>query len=223
MIEDIYKNIVSLPSSYFTKYIKLPDFPGSGNGEWKGWAGHDYPRTWCLLDFIEWTSSLRGKTLAYTSTHDPELEFIYEKYEQKIILPYPQYDLHDLPNSINNSFDFFLFNQTIEHLHNPFLAMQNINRVMKKDGYVFTSVPTINIPHMTPYHFNGFTPMGLAMLFINSGFSVEKIGQWGNYKYISQLFKTHTWPDINTLKDESGLVSNEERNCCQCWILARKN
>ena len=71
-----------------------------------------------------------------------------------------------------NSFDFFLFNQTLEHLYNPFHAVENIYKIVKPGGYVFTSVPTLNIPHMTPVHFNGFTPMGLAMLFLSAGFEI---------------------------------------------------
>ena len=66
----------------------------------------------------------------------------------------------------DEGFDFFLFSQTIEHLYNPHLAIRNIRNAMKPSGLVFTSVPTINIPHMTPVHFGGYTPMGLASMFI---------------------------------------------------------
>ena len=74
---------------------------------------------------------------------------------------------------------------------------------------------------MTPIHFNGFTPMGLAMLFKSANFEIIEIGQWGNYEYIQRLFGKHTWPGYNDL-NKNGYVSNEERNVCQCWILARK-
>jgi hypothetical protein len=86
---------------------------------------------------------------------------------------------------------------------------------------VFTSVPTLNIPHSTPIHFGGFNPMGLAMLFISNGFEILEIGQWGNYDYIQKLWKTHIWPSAVELM-KNGIVSNEEKNVCQCWILARK-
>jgi len=46
----------------------------------------------------------------------------------------------------------------IEHLYNPFMAMENIYKYIKPGGYVYTSVPTINIPHMTPIHYNGYNP-----------------------------------------------------------------
>ena len=93
------------------------------------------------------------------------MEFIFPS--KKTLVSYPEYDLHTIASTteFENEFDFFLFNQTIEHLYNPFEAMKQVYEIVKPGGYVFTSVPTINIPHMTPIHFNGYTPMGLAMLF----------------------------------------------------------
>jgi 2-polyprenyl-3-methyl-5-hydroxy-6-metoxy-1,4-benzoquinol methylase len=52
-----------------------------------------------------------------------------------------------------NEFDFFIFSQTLEHLYNPFEAVKQIYEIVKPGGYVFTSVPTLNIPHMI--HING--------------------------------------------------------------------
>ena len=74
---------------------------------------------------------------------------------------------------------------------------------------------------MTPVHFNGMTPMGLAMLFKTSNFEIIEIGQWGNFEYIQKLWSTHSWPGYNTL-NHNNRITNEERNVCQCWILARK-
>jgi len=88
---------------------------------------------------------------------------------------------------------------------------------VKPGGYVFTSVPTINIPHSTPIHYNGYNPMGLSLLFLSTGFQVIETGQWGNYDYIRQLFHQHIWPDASQVNHV-----NEERNVAQCWILARR-
>jgi hypothetical protein len=64
--------------------------------------------------------------------------------------------------------------------------------------------------------------MGLAMLFLTSKFDIIEMGQWGNYDYIQQMFATHDWPDYTKLQTLSGIITNEERNVAQCWILARK-
>ena len=63
--------------------------------------------------------------------------------------------------------------------------------------------------------------MGLAMLFIQADYEIIEIGQWGNFKYIEKLFINHSWPTYNDLQ-ENNIIKNEEKNVCQCWILARK-
>ena len=223
-IYDLYNQTAPRPE-YFTKWEKLPPFPGQKEtGGWnknRQWDGHDFPRTWCILDFIEWTKDMSGEHLGFTCQEDPELEFIATKYSKHTFISYPSYDLHEIP-ILDEPFDFFIFSQTLEHLYDPSLAVANISKNVKADGYVFTSVPTINIPHMTPVHFGGFTPMGLAVLFHRADFDVVNLGQWGNNKYIEQMFRTQSWPDYNALKDSEGRVTNEPKNCCQCWVLAKK-
>jgi hypothetical protein len=76
---------------------------------------------------------------------------------------------------------------------------------------------------MTPIHYYGIYPIGLATLFMSVGFDLLEIGQWGNYDYINYIFNNHTWPDYNQLKSlGNGVVKNEERNVAQCWCLVQK-
>ena len=74
---------------------------------------------------------------------------------------------------------------------------------------------------MTPFHFNGYTPMGLAMLFKSANFEIMEIGQWGNNEYLQILWNNHEWAGYNKL-NKNNIVKNEEKNVVQCWILARK-
>jgi SAM-dependent methyltransferase len=147
------------------------------------------------------------------------LEFI--KSTTIVRLPYPQYDLHTISSHYTNAFDFFLFSQTLEHLQNPFAAVKSIFDTLKPGGYCFTSVPTINIPHSTPYHYGGYNPMGLAVMFVNAGFEIIEMGQWGNLEYIKQIFTQFSWVGFKTL-NRDGRVINEENNVCQCWVLVRR-
>ena len=220
-LRNLYDDKVKLPESYFYKYQNMPSCPVKSYNY--NWSNNDFPRNCCILDFIEWIKKhniCEVLHLGYTCESDPELEFI--KSDKKTLVQYPEHDLHIVSNYFDNEFDFFLFNQTIEHLYNPFEAIKQIYKIVKKGGYVFTSVPTVNIPHSTPIHFNGFTPMGLAALFKTADFEIIEIGQWGNYEYISQLWKTHSWPDYDMLH-RNNIVTNSERDVCQCWILAKKN
>ena len=213
-INNIYKK-VKLSESYYKKYEKNITVEDS-------LINSDYPRVVSLYDFKEWVDKYKLNTLNTIGTTyktDPEL-----KYFQKntiIELKYPEYDLHKYYEEFKDSFDLFIFCQTLEHLYNPLDCLKNIYKYIKTGGYIFTNVPTINIPHLTPTHYGGFTPMGLAVLFVQAGFEIIEIGQWGNIDYIVKLFLRHSWPVINDL-NSNNIITNEEKNVCQCWILARK-
>jgi hypothetical protein len=217
-IQELYDSKVNLPESYFTKYYNVPNCPIKA---WNfSWGYRDFPRTWGILDFKEWIDKYniaKGEDLGVTCTSDPELEFL--EYKNVKCFPYPGNDLH-LFNP-EEKFDFFVFNQTIEHLYNPFICVKKIFDCVKPGGYVFTSVPTINILHTVPFHFNGYTPMGLAMLFKSVGFEVMEIGQWGNYEYLTKMWGSQDWPGYDKLQKDNK-VTNERLNVCQCWILAKK-
>lgn len=226
-INEIYK-LVKKDSIYLSKYDVLSDDDKKflddvfSTSSYK-WDIRDYTRVRTIFDFREWVDKyqIKPENLAYTYIDDPELKLI--NYKNSTLIEYKSIDfsgdLHEL-NEVEK-FDFFLFNQTLEHLYNPFLAVKNIYNSLVDGGYVFTSVPTLNIPHSTPIHFNGFTPMGLAMLFKSCGFDILEIGQWGNYEYLTKLFLTHFWPGYSQLSSEG--IINEDRNVTNCWILAKKN
>ena len=219
-LELIYTSFVKKPQSYFTKWTHLPQPCPIKDWNHK-YDGHDFPRVWCFLDFGEWVEKYKLKNCGVLGYTCGDIELQHLNPSEKVYLDYPPHDLHQIAKDFTGRFDFFLFNQTLEHLHNPYVAVKNINLCLKPGGYVFTSVPTLNIPHSTPIHFGGFNPMGLTMLFISNGFEILEIGQWGNYDYIQKLWKTHKWPSALELM-KNGIVSNEEENVCQCWILARK-
>lgn len=218
---ETYNRHVIKDKSYFNKLSPLPLH--LNDKKWT-WEGHDFPRIPCLLDFREWVVKHNINNLdriLVTSDDDPELEFL--TYSKADYIPYHNNtnDFHTL-NLEYTEYDFILFSQTIEHLYNPFLSMWNLKEHLKEGGYMFTSMPTINIPHMLPFHYNGYTPLGLCMLMKSVGLEVVELGYWGNYDYISKLFKTHNWPSYEELIDKDRNIPNEQNNEVQCWILVRK-
>jgi hypothetical protein len=226
-IKNIYLTKVKKDNTYLSKYDIIKDDDKIFIAEilshrLYSWDTRDFARVRAILDFREWINkyNIKPKNLAYTYSDDPELKLI--NYENANLIEYNSNNMSgDLHNfNENEKYDFFLFNQTLEHLYNPFIAVNNIYNSLINGGYVFTSVPTINIPHSTPIHFNGYNPMGLAMLFKSCGFDILEIGQWGNYEYLTKLFLNHSWPGYKNLS-ENGII-NEDKNVVSCWILAKK-
>ncbi|MDZ7830662.1 MAG: class I SAM-dependent methyltransferase [Desulfobacterales bacterium] len=53
---------------------------------------------------------------------------------------YIQSDIHNLPFN-ENSFDYVIANEVLEHIRAPYKAMLEFKRISKKDGWILISVP----------------------------------------------------------------------------------
>ena len=217
-VKNIYDTKIKKDGSYLNrKLIKCPV------RSWRyKWNGHDAPRNFCIMDFLIWIEKYNLKNVDILNTtdgKDPELEFI--KPGKINTFPYSYYsgggnDLHKFHNQ--EKCDFFIINQTIEHLYNPFQCVKNIYNNLKEGGFVFASVPTITCPHDTPFHYTNWTPSGFAMLFMVCGFEIKEVGFWGNYQYISKAFSGNPcFPDIKMCGS-----GNQEKNAAGTWLLAKK-
>lgn len=85
---------------------------------------------------------IKGFEIASVDIEPERIEEIFNKYNienfkvdiEKELLPIP-----------DESFDIILFNEVFEHLHiNPLKVLQEINRVLTKNGILLMSVPNIN-------------------------------------------------------------------------------
>ena len=105
----IYTQLVKKNDHYFNRYSSMPNCPVRN---WNyNWRGHDMPRNFTILDFIEWTNkhNIRvGDELGITCASDPELSFL--SYKNTTLLEYPPYDLHNYYDEFYDKFDFLIFN-----------------------------------------------------------------------------------------------------------------
>lgn len=221
-IIELYETYVKKPKEYFKKandeYHKLSDFEKSK------WFSKDFPRLASIFEFKEWIQKYNlqhvGKLLS-TCSNDFELEYV--TYDNIIFCEYfsdKKYDLHTL-NLNEKEYDFVIFNQTLEHLYNPFIGMKNLYNHLKIGGYLYTTVPTINIPHEIPFHFWGITPTGLCALGKSIGFNVLECGYWGNLSYINHIFNHNNWPNTNDIMINN-TIENIENCQSQTWALFQK-
>ena len=223
-IQSIYDQHVKKDQEYFFKANKR--YESLSNNEKKKWFESDFPRLAAIFDFEDWIEKYQLKTvnkLLATAEYDPELEYIqanrviicdYEKNKKK-------YDLHSL-NLREKDFDLAIINQTLEHIYNPFLGMKNIFNHLKPGGNFYTTVPTINIPHMIPFHFWGITPIGLCLLCKSVGFEILECGYWGNNEYIKYIFDNNDWPTTDDVKNKKGFIENNLVCQAQTWILVKR-
>jgi ubiquinone/menaquinone biosynthesis C-methylase UbiE len=81
-------------------------------------------------------------------------------------------DLHALPLR-SSSFDAAISIQVLEHMKQPWRALDELSRVLKPGGVLFLSTPQGEAQHQVPYDFFRYTPFGLRSLLEERGFAVE--------------------------------------------------
>lgn len=216
----LYKRHVTKGADYFDRFQNLQKY--FSPGELELYKGIDLPRLMSLLDFKEWVVKHRlndgSSSLCCTSDEDPELNYL--SIATSRYLKYPPNDLHDLKH-VSETFDLFLLNQTLEHLHSPLVALKEINRTIKIGGYFYTTVPTVNIPHLTPIHFQHFTPVGLCTILVSAGFEIVECGYWGSLSYVEYIFRHGKWPGYEDLARAPGGFNYSPDCQAQTWALAR--
>ena len=134
-IVELYETYVKKPKEYFKKsneeYHKLSD------SEKYEWSQKDFPRLASLFDYREWIEKYDLKhvnKLLSTCSHDFELKYItYDHVKFCEYFKDKKFDLHILDLEEKN-YDFIIFNQTLEHLYNPFISLSNLYNHLNKGG-----------------------------------------------------------------------------------------
>lgn len=218
-IETIYIKYIVKNKKYFERFNAIDQYLSAN--ELEKYKRLDVPRIISIIDFKEWINKYnitKINKLLYTCEQDLELPYI--EYNKSTLLKYPPHDLHNFELPEKN-YDFVIFNQTLEHLYNPFLAVKNLYDHTNNNGFLYTTVPTINIPHMTPIHFWGITPIGLCLLMLSVGFEILECGYWGNKKYIEYIFNKNDWPGYEQISTNFSLP-HDPVSQAQTWILVKK-
>ena len=78
----------------------------------------------------------------------------------------------------SNSFDTILMIEVLEHLYNPFKAIEQVHRILKKEGYVIATTPFIHPYHGEPHDYYRYTKHGLKKIF--EEFDDVKVIEYGN-------------------------------------------
>ncbi len=68
-------------------------------------------------------------------------------------------DAHDIPFN-DNTFDAVIAQAVFEHVLNPYRCVEEIYRILKNDGYIYSEVPFMQQVHGGKYDFTRFTHLG---------------------------------------------------------------
>lgn len=91
----------------------------------------------------------------------------------------------------DESFDYMLCTQALEHVYNPDEVLKEFNRVLIKGGKLFLSAPFIHQEHQLPHDYYRYTKNGLRYLFEKNNFEIQSIEHGGSHLLVSARFLKH--------------------------------
>ena len=87
------------------------------------------------------------------------------------------------------SFDTVLCSEVIEHVKEPYTALKEINRVLKKSGILILTAPHLFYVHERPNDYFRFTNYGLSYLLKKAGFKIISLKPTGGMiEFMGHLF-----------------------------------
>ena len=91
----------------------------------------------------------------------------------------------------NNSFDYIICTQVLEHVKEPHLVVKEMYRILKRGGKVFLTTHLCIEEHMIPYDYFRYTRYGLEYLATSNNFKVREITpQGGRFIVLSKQIQT---------------------------------
>lgn len=96
-------------------------------------------------------------------------------------------DITAIPEK-DSSFDAIMCVEVFEHLPNPIKAIEEFNRLLKKDGQLIITAPFASLTHFAPYHFSsGYNKYFYEYHLKEKGFEIIEIDRNGSYfEYLAQ-------------------------------------
>jgi SAM-dependent methyltransferase len=94
-------------------------------------------------------------------------------------LDFPSFDLCHPPADIPH-FDVVLCEQVLEHLTEPWRAVQTLHDLARPNGYVVVTTPFLYRIHSAPGDYWRFTRDGMRVLLESAGLRVLRVESWGN-------------------------------------------
>lgn len=85
------------------------------------------------------------------------------------------------------AYDYIFFCEVLEHLYDPFFAIDNLWHALKYEGIIFGSVPFAIPIHEAPHDYYRFTEFGLKYLLRNFN-NISVVGRGSYYDAIDALW-----------------------------------
>lgn len=167
---------------------------------------------------------MKGKILGISGINN-FYPFLDMKNAKLTEAKYPEVDMQNLPYE-DNSFNFVISDQVIEHLEDPKKAIKESYRVLKKNGIAIHTTCFINYIHLCPEDFWRLSPA--ALRYLCKDFSeILNCEGWGNriailLCFLSNRFRFARIPETKWSIRYLIANYNEEQYPIVTWVVAKK-
>lgn len=147
---------------------------------------------------------------------------MFPKENKRTNISYPEYDVTNLKQIKDDSYDIVICDQVLEHVTEPFKAVSEMRRVLKKGGLLILTTCLMNQIHAHPIDFWRFTPEALRYLCKDFSHIIDATG-WGNAEAMRLILAGKRGEKIIPGTEmERIALENDMKNVIVTWIIVQK-
>lgn len=175
-----------------------------------------------LEEFIT-TQRFKGKVLLISEDNEHSIQNMFQEGSAFISTSYPEIDIMDLSILKDESYNFVITDQVLEHVANPWKAMEEMHKKLKPEGIIINTSCSFN-PYHTEHDCFRFTVDGFK--YIHEAFfdKILLLDYWGNREAIAAFVKDNYKNfDVRTSSEALELATRKEREWqWVVWCIAQK-
>lgn len=134
---------------------------------------------------------------------------------------YPDVDIHKMPYK-NDTFDYVIADQVLEHVRKPWIGVEEVRRVLKPGGLTILTSALIFPVHGVPHDYWRFTPDGLRVLCENFS-KIHRSQGTGNLNFVMDVLNKRGGRQVTRNTDlEKRAVACDNKHLVSVWIIAEK-
>lgn len=132
----------------------------------------------------------------------------------------PAIDVQDLSTYPSDEFDLVVLDEILEHVAKPWVAVEEVRRILKPGGCLITSSPFLIAEHRMPKDYWRFTKDGYRVLLEN--YSKVDTHSWGNAGSVTYLMQGMMVSTQDAIDAGTFDLADVEKFAISVWAYAWK-
>ena len=148
------------------------------------------------------------------------IKSLFDGIDYEVAPNAPAVDVQDLSAYADDSYDFVVLDEILEHVPRPWIATKEVHRILKPGGWLITSSPFMIAEHKVPMDYWRFTKDGLRILLTD--FAEVDVYSWGNASSVTYLMSGMMVTTSDAIAAGAFDLSDKEKFAISVWAYAWK-